>query len=466
MAVIGGGAAGLAAAIVASNLSARTILIERERLGGECTFTGCVPSKALLHAARMVHDARVAREFASIGEVRPNFAAVMKHVRSVRERIYEQDDAPVNLERRGIEVVHGSACFTGKHELEVTSARGERFAVRFRYAIVATGSDPITLRTALPCLTNQTLFETEESPRRLLIAGAGPVGAEMAQAFARLGSDVTVVAPESRLLPKDDAECAAIVQHALERESVRFVFGRMVTDYRESDGRRVAVLDDGTHIEVDAVLAAIGRKPRLEGLGLTAAGVDLQNGSVLYDQRCRTTAKHIFVAGDVAHWHQFTHAAEHMSRIAVTNALLRIPARLDARCIAWSTFTDPEIAHAGETEEQLRGRNVRYEVHRFPYARIDRAVTEDRTGGLVKVLADRRGRVLGASVTGERAGDTIAEWLLAMRTRMSLRELSGTIHAYPTYALGAKRLADEWLAARISSTVAPVARRLLRYGGR
>lgn len=465
MAVLGGGAAGLAAAIMSSNLGARTVLVEERRLGGDCTFIGCVPSKTLLHIASLFRDARAIRSFSmSEDDITVNFQAVMKHVHRVRERIYEADDAAPNLESRGIEVLYGRARFVGSHELEIASAEGTVHTVRFRYAIIATGSEPQKLRTSLPCLTNETLFELDVLPQRLVIAGAGPVGIEMAQAFTRLGSAVTVVAPESVILPKDDAECALIVQSALKRENVRFAFGRTVTEFDEQDGRSVAVLDDGTRIGADALLAAIGRKPRLADCGLAQAGVETANGKIVYDARARTTAKHIFVSGDVAGWYEFTHAAEHMSRIAVTNALLRLPAKLDGRSMAWATFTQPELAHAGQTQAQLEERGVRFTVHRMPYARIDRAVTDDATEGLIKIFANGRGNVLGATIVGERAGDLIAEWTLAIRKRLLLRDLSSTIHVYPSYALGSKRLADEWYGSRLASTVVPLARRLFGYG--
>lgn len=465
IAVIGGGAAGLAAAITASNLGARTILIERDRLGGECTFTGCVPSKTLICLARLVHGVRLVAPFtSSIGEPTVKFRAAMEHVRRIRQQIYTTDDAPANLERRGIEVVRGRARFTGRHEMEITPDDGSPWCLRFRYAVIATGSEPQTIRTMLAPLTNETVFEIDELPQKLAIAGAGPAGVEMAQAFARLGSHVTVVAPESRILCKDDEECALIVQRSLQTEGVRFIFGRTVRDYRD-DGRRTVSLNDGSTFEADALFSAVGRKTRLDDLGLTSAGVRTEDGQIVYDKHCRTTAKNIFVSGDVAGWYRFTHAAEHMSRVAVTNALLRVPARLDNRMV-WTTFTDPEIAHAGETEEQLQERRARYDVHRFPYSRIDRAVTDSRTDGLIKTFSDKRGRVLGATVAGDRAGDAIAEWQLAISRRIYLRDLSSTIHAFPTYALGAKRLADDWLAARVSSTIAPLARLLFRYGGR
>lgn len=464
MAVIGGGAAGLAAAFISNNLGARTLLIEQRRTGGECTFTGCVPSKTLLHAARMLHDAREARAFStSETAVAPDFEAILKHVHAVRERVYHADDAPQNLERRGIEVMHGRARFTGSHELEITPVDGIAFTIRFRHAVIATGSEPRTLNTSLPHLTNETLFDLKTLPTRMVIAGAGPVGIEMAQAFARLGSRVTVVAPEPRVLPKDDAECAGIVQRSLEHDGVLFMFGRRVKDFQRCDSTRVVILDDTTRLECDAFLVAAGRKPRLDDLGLTAAGVALHDGNIEYDDRCRTSAKHICVSGDVAGWYDFTHAAEHMSRVAVTNALLRLPVKLDRRNMSWTTFTEPELAHAGETEEALRHRRVRFTAYRFAYSRIDRAVTDDRTQGLIKVLADRRGLVLGATITGARAGDVIAEWLLAIKHRLTLRDLSSAIHPYPTYALGGKRLADEWLASRISTTVAPLARLIFRY---
>lgn len=465
MVVLGGGAAGLSAAIMSRNLSARTALIEMRRLGGECTFTGCVPSKTLIHVARLFHEVRSTRAFtASSADVSVDFKAVMEYVRSVRERIYDADDAPPNLVKRGIDVIDGVAQFTAPNEVQVTSKNGAARTLRFRYAIIATGSEPQALRTSLPCLTNESLFELDTLPGRLVIAGAGPVGIEMAQAFTRLGSSVTVVTPNSRVLPKDDADCVRVIHDVLERENVRFAFARTVTDFREQDGRRVVVLDDGTWIDADALLAAIGRKPRIDDLCLAAAGVEAANGKIVHDKRARTTAKHIFVSGDVAEWYEFTHATEHMSRIAVTNALLRLPVSLNETSMAWATFTQPEIAHTGQTQAQLEACGIRFSVHRMPYARIDRAVTDDATEGLMKVFADRRGIVLGATIVGERAGDLIAEWTLAIRKRLSLKDLSSIIHVYPTYALGSKRLADEWYASRIASTVAPIARLLFGYG--
>lgn len=464
MAVIGAGSAGLAAAMTASTLSARTVLIEQRRPGGECTFTGCVPSKTLIHVARLIHDARaLARFVSSPSEIVADFRLVIEHVHATREHIYETEDAPQNLEKRGVQVVRGRARFTGTHELEVSEPDGAPWSLRFRYAVIATGSEPQTLPTTLPSLTNETLFEISDLPQRLVIAGAGPIGIEMAQAFARLGSRVTVVEPESRILPKDDEECAEVVRRVLQRDGVQFMLGRTIGEYREKNGVRVVSLDDGSDIEADALLAAVGRKPRFDDLGLTAAGVDVAHGKIIYDKRCRTTAKHIFVSGDVAGWYRFTHAAEHMSRVAVTNALLRLPSKLDERGIAWSTFTDPEIAHCGRTQTQLREARERFDVLRMPYGRIDRAVTDDVTEGLIKVFANRRGRVLGATIVGERAGDLIAEWGLAIRKRLSLSDLSGTIHSYPTYALGNKRLADEWYARRIASKIVPLARMLFRY---
>ncbi|HEY8312711.1 MAG TPA: FAD-dependent oxidoreductase [Candidatus Baltobacteraceae bacterium] len=464
MVVIGGGAAGLAAAIVSRTLGARTALIERDRLGGECTFTGCIPSKTLLHIARLFRDAGELRSFTSSPHAAAvNAESVMDRVRSVRERIYQADDSPPNLERRGIVVLRGSARFTAPDEIAVTSDTGDGGRVTFRRAIIASGSEPITLATALPCVTNESLFETSEIPQRFAIAGAGPVGIEMAQAFARLGSAVSVIAPETRILTNDDAESAAVVRDVLEREGVRFYLGRSVADYRLEASRRLVELDDRSRIEADALLAAVGRTSRLGGLGLAAAGVATRDGSIVHDERCRTTSKRIYVSGDAAGWYRFTHAAEHTSRVAATNALLGISMKLDERSMSWATFTQPEIAHAGETQEQLERRGVRFETYRMPYDRIDRAVTDDARAGSIKVLSDPSGRILGASVVGERASDLIAEWALAIKKRLRLRDLSETIHPYPTYALGNKRLADEWSAARVRSKFAWLLRVIYGY---
>lgn len=439
--VIGGGAAGLVAAGMAASLGAKTLLVEERRLGGDCTWTGCVPSKTLLAASHAAHQMRTAgRHGLEPAEPRFDFARVMEHVRAVRQHIYEEADAPDRIEAYGVRIANARARFLDSHTVELSHSGGTASRRGARYFVIATGSRPRTLDTAAELLTNETLFELEEQPRRLLVLGAGPIGVEMAQAFHRLGTEVTVVAPEPRILARDDAELAAMLQDVLCGEGIAF---RLGTKPRQiADGR--ATLEDGSVVEFDQALAAIGRAPNIENLNLEAAGVRHDERGIFVDNRCRTSQRHIYASGDVAGRFQFTHFAEHMSKVAISNAILKLPLRLDSRHITWATYTDPELAHVGASEHELAASGPDFRTYRFPYAELDRAITESNATGLVKVFATRSGRILGASILGAHAGEMIAEYALAMKNGLKLRHISDTIHPYPTYMLGNRRAADFW----------------------
>jgi pyruvate/2-oxoglutarate dehydrogenase complex dihydrolipoamide dehydrogenase (E3) component len=450
MIVIGGGAAGLTAAGMSALLGAKTALIERRRLGGDCTWYGCVPSKTLLRAAKAAHQIRTADRFGlDAGEPRFDFATVMHHVRQTRQRIYEDADAPPNMERLGVEVVTGSARFLDSYAIEVDSASGVARRMTARFFVIATGSRPRTADFPETVLTNESIFELSSLPGRLMVVGAGPVGIELAQAFARLGSAVTVLARGDRILKRDDPEHAELVQECLRREGVAFHFGQK----------------PGGFEGCDAVLAAIGREPSIEGLNTAAAGVRVGDAGIIVDRHCRTSQRHIYAVGDVTGRYQFTHMAEHMSKVAVTNAILRWPKRLDERHVVWSTFTDPELAHLGESETQLRERNARYTVLRFPFEKLDRAVTDAETVGEVKVFAGASGRILGASIVGASAGEMISEYALAMRHGLRLSHIADTIHPYPTFILGNRRAADRFVEKQLDSPLLGLLGRVLRYRG-
>ncbi len=461
MVVIGGGAAGLTSAGMSALLGAKTALIERGRLGGECTWTGCIPSKALLGAARAAQQIRTADRF-GLASTEPEivFARVMEHVRSVRQHVYEEADAPPNMERLGVEVVPGSARFLDPHTVEVTDGSGTR-RLRSRFFVIATGSRPKKPEFAEPALTNESLFELTERPRRLLVLGAGPVGIEMAQAFRRLGSEVVVVAPGEGILRRDDPAHAAILRDCLAREGVKFRFGRRVTGVEQGKAR----LDNGEVLACDAVLAATGRRPSVDGLQLEKAGVRVGEKGVGIDTRCRTSQRHIYAAGDVTGRHQFTHMAEHMAKVAVTNALLRWPKSLDEKHVVWCTFTDPELATLGESEEDLRRRGAKYGVFRLPFDRLDRAITEGETAGEIKVFGDPAGRILGASIVGAQAGEMISHYALAMRNHIRMQNISDTVHPYPTFTLGNRRVADQFGARQLDSPLLGLLGKVLRYRG-
>lgn len=471
--VIGGGAAGLTAAGMGTNLGAKTILIEAEKLGGDCTWTGCVPSKALLKSAEIAHQARTASDYGvRTGSVKVDFAAVMERVRTLREEIYEEDDHPRNFEEMGIDVQHGPARFVDAHTLRIEGEDGPR-TIRGSRFVIATGGHPwvppVEGLKDVPYLTNRTLFDLEEQPERLGIIGAGPIGTEMSQAFSRLGSEVIVFETLDRILHKDDEELARMLQDHLVEEGVRYRCGARVSRVSQHEDGTILVEAEGenSHREtVDALLVAVGRRPNLAGLGLDAAGVEYEDRGVSVDDRCRTSQSHIYASGDVTGRYQFTHMSEHMSKVAVTNALLRWPMSIDAEHVPWVTYTDPELAHVGATREELEERGASYRVYQFPYSRVDRAVTDGETTGLIKIFARSwNGKILGASVLGNRAGELISEYALAMRNGVSLRSIADTIHPYPSYGLAARRAADQWYVQKHSPTFTRLLQTVFGYSG-
>ena len=447
--VLGGGSAGLVAAGMAAVLGARTALVEARKLGGDCTWHGCVPSKSLLKAAKVAHEMRTADRY-GLKPASPNhdLSHVMRRIHGIQHHIYQDADAPPNLEKYGVEVIAGRARFLDPHTVEIEGG-GSLRKLGSRRFVIATGSSPREPHLAgaekVRILNNETIFGLDRLPRHLVVLGAGPIGIEMAQAFRRLGSRVTVVSRSAGILDRDDPELTPLLLNHLRGEGIRFLLGAGVD--RAEDG--AVYTNSGERLEADAILAAIGRRPNLDSLNLAAAGVETNQKGIVVDRRCRTSAKHIYACGDVAGRYLFTHMAEHMAKVAVTNAILHVPVRLDEDHVTWCTFTDPELAHVGRQEKELKQAGVRYSAYRFPYAQLDRAVTESESTGLIKVLAGRRGRILGVSILGASAGEMIGEWAVAMKNGISLDKISATIHPYPTYVLGNRRAADLYMMAKL-----------------
>ena len=472
--VLGGGAAGLTAAGTAANLGAKTLMVERDRLGGDCTWTGCVPSKSLLHAADLrARAAAFLDRFGGGGDAPPaDFGAVMADVHGTRQEVYHDADRPEIFEGFGVEVVHGEARFTGPHAVRVDGPEGAR-DVTFRLAVVCTGGraapPPIDGLDGVPFLTNETLFELERRPDHLVVVGAGPIGCEMGQAFRRLGSRVTVIDRGDEVLGKDDPDHAAILRGVLEAEGVRFVLGADVERVEGTDGAVTVHVSNGGQAEAisgDRLLVATGRTPNIEDLGLDEAGVAYTKRGVTVDDRCRTSARHIWAAGDCTGEYALTHMSEHMGKQAATNAILKIPAAIDRDGLCWTTFTTPEVAQVGKTERELRDTGKSFVTYRFPYDKVDRAVTEHATAGHIKVHATRwRGKILGASVVGERAGELVALYAVAMKAGVSVRTISDTIVPYPTYGLGARRAADQYYVQKQFPTAIDAVKRVFGYRG-
>lgn len=450
--VIGGGSAGLVAAHTAAEVGARVMLVERDRTGGECLWTGCVPSKALVGAASHVAALRRDVGYASAAGVTVDGRAVMAHVRSVIAAVAPRDSVE-SLEAAGVVVRTGSAAFTGPASIGVDGADAV-----FRRAIIATGSDPYVpdvpgLRAAGP-LTTDTVWDLEELPPRLLVIGGGPVGCELGQSFARLGSAVTIVEAAERLLPRHDPRASALVDAALRHDGVDV---RTATRLVEVDpDRRLAVPVAGSGIGFDAVLVATGTRARTADLGTAAAGVALaRDGAVLVDRRLRTSNPRIYAAGDVTPLPHLTHVASYLAGIAATNAVLGLRLPADDTVVPQVVYTDPEVASVGLPTWSVPG-GPAPPVAFLPHTEVDRAVIDGRTDGFTALRTTRlRTRVTGATIVGPRAGESIAEAGLAVRRRAGLAVLSTTMRAYPTYGYGT------WDAA-----VAEVRRMTRRLGGR
>lgn len=437
--VIGGGSAGLVSAYTGAELGARVALVERSRTGGDCLWTGCVPSKSLLSAAAAVAAARRAQAFGVRSSLDVDFTAVMRHVRSAISTI-EPIDSVEALEAAGVTVLRGDGLLTGPRTVAVDGVPHA-----FQHAVLATGAAPVVpdidgLADIEPW-TTETLWDVETLPGRLVVLGGGPVGCEMAQAFARLGSAVTLIEATTRLLPREDPDAADLVHAALVADGVDVRLGcRAVTVSGEPRGAGEMLVDDGTSatsIAFDAVLAATGRRPRTHGMGLEDAGVALDpRGGVRVDRYLRTSNPRVWAAGDVTPFPHLTHLASQHGGLATANALLGLRRAVDMSAVPRVIYTDPEVAAVGvptwSSASGLASRTItRHHDH------VDRAVADGRTDGFSRLALTRNGaRIVGATIVGPRAGESIAEMTLAVRRRMRVTDLAATIHAYPTYADG------------------------------
>lgn len=467
--VIGGGSGGLVVAAGGAALGAKVALIEKNRLGGDCLWSGCVPSKALLHTANIAQRMRTANTCGlSSHDPAVDLAAVMAHVRDVIGAI-EPHDSPERFRAMGIEVIFGAGRFRDRRCFEIDGR-----SLTARHFVVATGSrpavPPLPGLDGIPYLTNENVFDLRVPVPELIVLGGGPVGVELAQAFVRLGSRVHLIERGPQLLPAEDRDVAAVVEHSLRREGVQF--------YLDSEAVRVTydagivrlfaknAADTEHAIAGTHLLIATGRRANSEALGLDAAGVRRDaRGHIATDERLRTSARHIYACGDVTGRHLFTHVAEHHAGVILRNALFRLPAKIERRVVPWCTYSDPEVARVGLSEREARQRGVAHEVHTFPFHGIDRAHTDGATVGHAKTLTDRTGRLLGAALVGPRAGELIHEYVLALTHHIHARDLSKTMHIYPTLSQINRRVADEHMKARLTPAAKKWIKRLFRLRG-
>ncbi len=431
--VIGGGPGGLVVASVASQLGLKVTLIEQAaQLGGDCLHSGCVPSKTLIDAARSVHATRLGVQsglLSAMPEI--DFDKVIDRVEQVIQQLQLHDD-PERFRGYGCDVRFGKATFTGPSSVAV-----DEEVISARRFVIATGSRP-----AVPPVfgleqagydTNETIFRRRALPQHLAVIGGGPVGVELAQAYARLGCRVSIVEMAERLLAAAEPEVSAVLQQAFEREGISVHTGvQLATVRRDGDSRQLQLADQRT-IECDRILVASGRRPVVHGLGLEAAGVEFDSSGIRVDRRLRTTQPHIYAVGDVCGPYRFTHMAEYQAGIALANIVFRVPRKTDYRVMPWAVYTDPEVAMVGLTPAAAEAQGLRYQLARFPMADVDRAITDNAGTGFVSILVSR-GRVLGATVVGAHAGELIHELALAMQVNAKVTAITELVHAYPTYA--------------------------------
>ncbi len=447
--ILGGGSAGIVSGVMAGALGMRVLLIEKGKMGGECLNTGCVPSKALLQAARVAHTLRTAGEVGlkSVPVTREDAANVMRHVRETIRTVEGADATAKLLTDNGVEIKRGSASFTDPHTLRLDGK--SLTAANF---ILATGSSPAPLDIpgleGVGCQTNQTIFDLEAIPESLLIIGGGPNGVEMAQAFSRLGSRVTLVQNRERLLPRDDVELASALAAVLREEGIDIRFSASVESVRAEDCRKVVTVkqhDDRHEIVCEEILTTVGRVPNTSGLDLEAAGVEYDAKSVKTNAKLQTTAPHIYACGDLLGHDQFSHMAEYEAKTVVRNIIFPGESRADFHLSPWATFTDPEVVHLGLTEEEARAQGLAYEVYKQPFAQNDRAITDNETRGFVKVLTTGlAGKILGVHIFGPRGSELMQEWTLAMQNGHSVRAVADLVHIYPTLSMASQHAAQRW----------------------
>jgi pyruvate/2-oxoglutarate dehydrogenase complex dihydrolipoamide dehydrogenase (E3) component len=464
--VIGAGSGGLAVAAGAVQMGAKVVLVEKGRMGGDCLNYGCVPSKSLIAAGKAAQTVRTAARFGVNGhEPEVDFLKVHDHVKGVIAAIAPHDSQE-RFEGLGVKVIRAAARFVGPREVDAAGTR-----VRARRFVVATGSapavPPVPGLADLAYLTNETIFDLTERPMHLVVLGGGPIGCELAQAHRRLGARVTMLA-RSSILPKDDPAAVEVVRQRLVGEGVD-VREHVELNAVEHAGNGIAVsfaeAGFGQRVTASDLLLAAGRRPNVQDLGLEAAGIEYGARGIMVDARLRTTNRRVFAIGDVAGGYQFTHVAAYHAGIVIRNALFRLPAKVDYRAVPWVTYTEPELAQVGLSEPMAKARGLEVKALCWSFTENDRAQAERETGGFIKAVTDRRGRILGATIVGERAGELIHPWGLAISQNLKIGATAQYIAPYPTLGEISKRVAGSYFTPTLfSARTRKVVRFLQRLG--
>ncbi len=453
--VIGAGSAGLVSSYIAAAVKAKVALIEKHKMGGDCLNTGCVPSKALIRSAKLLAYGRRAKDFGfRKTETEFAFGEVMERVQQVVAKV-EPHDSIERYSGLGVDCIHGAARITSPYTVEVDGR-----TLTTRSIIIATGASPfvppIPGLDQVDCLTSDNLWQLRELPKRLVVLGGGPIGSEMAQAFARFGAQVTQVEMTTQIMGREDPDVAEFVRQRLEAEGVKVLTEHQAKQVRVDGEERILVCErqgKQVHVPFDRILVAVGRRPNVTGFGLEELGVRLsERDTVETDGFLRTNIPNIFCAGDVAGPYQFTHTAGHQAWYASVNALFGDfkKFQVDYRVIPWVTFTDPEVARVGLNETEAKQHNIDHEVTVFELAELDRAIAEGEDHGWIKIItASGKDKILGVTIVGTHAGDLLAEYILAMKHGIGLNKILGTIHPYPTLAEANKMAAGEWKKAHV-----------------
>ncbi|KAF4515797.1 hypothetical protein B566_EDAN000032 [Ephemera danica] len=455
--VIGAGTAGLITAVIAASVGAKVALIEQHLMGGDCLNVGCVPSKGMIRAARAWADLRTAAEFGLHipAGVQYDFGAAMARMRKLRARISHHDSAQ-RYTHLGVEVFIGTARFAGPDTVTVEGPAGNR-TLRFVNAAICTGARASALSVPglqeAGYLTNETVFSLTELPPRLAVIGAGPIGCELAQAFARFGSQVYVIEAQHGILPNEDRDAAQIVEQQMAKDGVQFLCcGKDLKISKADGGKHLTVDSHGQQydVTVDEILVGVGRTPNVEGLGLDAVGVEFDKTGVTVNGRLQTSNPRIFAAGDVCSRYKFTHAADAMAQIVIQNALFPHPfglgyASVDALIMPWCTFTEPEVAHVGMYEKDAKEKGLEVETYTFKLDEVDRAILDGEDDGFARVHIQKGSdKILGATIVAAHAGEMISEFSVLMKAGLGAKAIAGTIHPYPTQAEVTKKVVNLW----------------------
>ncbi len=467
--VIGGGAGGLVVASGAVQLGARVAIVEKNKLGGDCLYYGCVPTKALIQSAKILSLIKRAKEYGlDDANASFDFKNIMSHMRDVISKVGVHDD-PKRFEDLGVKVFFGNGRFIDRHTFELNGR-----TIKSRKFVISTGSRavaiPIKGLEHIKYLTSESALNLDYLPKSIIILGAGPIGIEFAQVFARLGSKVTVIEKMGQILPREDKEISDVLESILKEEGIEIHTGVNIDHVEQNGNLKIVVAECNGQKKVyqaDEFMVAIGRAPNLEGLNLEAAGVKVERRSIVVNNTMRTTVRNIWACGDVTGQYLFTHAAEYQAGLVVANALIPFMKRkADYSVVPWVTYTDPELGRVGLTEDEARKKYGNVKVYRYDVKESDRAIIEGEDRGIIKIVCTKKGQILGAHVLAPRGGELLHEFVLTMQNNLGVRSITGTIHVYPTLSQAVRRTTNKYYAEKIFSGWVPkVTKRLIRWFG-